>query len=135
MKDSLKAGLTYSRTVKVDKDRTIGFMGDEGRVYSTPHMVEDIEYTCHEMLLEHLEEGENTVGTHVSVDHIGATVEGDSVEITITITSVDGRAISMEAAVKDSIEDVGRGKHNRFVVDVAKTFERLQAKRAKVFGD
>ncbi len=134
MKDTLKPGLTHTNRIKVDRDRTIGFMGDEGRVYSTPNMVEDIEYTCHAFLMDHLDEGENTVGTNVSVDHMGATVEGDSVEITITVVGVDGRAVSMEATVKDSLEEVGRGKHNRFVVDVAKTFERLQAKREKVLG-
>jgi fluoroacetyl-CoA thioesterase len=134
VKDTLKPGLTHTNRIKVDRDRTIGFMGDEGRVYSTPNMVEDIEYTCHAFLMDHLDEGENTVGTNVSVDHMGATVEGDSVEITITVVGVDGRAVSMEATVKDSLEEVGRGKHNRFVVDVAKTFERLQAKREKVLG-
>ena len=92
-------------------------MGDEGRVYSTPSMVRDIEYTCHELLNEHLDDGENSVGTHVSVDHIGATVEGDEVEVSVTITTVEGRAVSFEATVKD-LEEVGRGAHNRFIVDV-----------------
>ncbi len=134
MKDTLKAGLTQTKKIKIDRDRTISFMGDEGRVYSTPNMVEDIEYTCQGFLMDHLDEGENTVGTHVSVDHVGATVEGDTVEINITVVSVEGRSVAMEATVKDSLEEVGRGKHNRFVVDVAKTFERLKAKREKVLG-
>ena len=85
MKDSLLTGLTITKKIEVNRDRTIGFMGDEGRVYSTPSMVEDIEYTCHELIQSHLDEGENTVGTHVSVAHIAATVEGDTVEVTITV--------------------------------------------------
>ena len=134
MKDSLTAGVTATHKIAIDRDRTIGFMGDEGRVYSTPSMVRDIEYTCHELLNEHLDDGENSVGTHVSVDHIGATVEGDEVEVSITITAVEGRAVSFEATVKDSLEEVGRGVHNRFVVDVQKTYERLTEKRKKVMG-
>ena len=134
MKDSLTAGVTAIQKIAIDRDRTIGFMGDEGRVYSTPSMVRDIEYTCHELLNEHLDDGENSVGTHVSVDHIGATVEGDEVEVSITITAVEGRAVSFEATVKDSLEEVGRGVHNRFVVDVQKTYERLTEKRKKVMG-
>ena len=134
MKDSLTAGVTATQKIAIDRDRTIGFMGDEGRVYSTPSMVRDIEYTCHELLNEHLDDGENSVGTHVSVDHIGATVEGDEVEVSITITAVEGRAVSFEATVKDSLEEVGRGVHNRFVVDVQKTYERLTEKRKKVMG-
>ena len=134
MKDSLAVGITITQKITVDRDRTIGFMGDEGRVYSTPSMVRDIEYTCHELLNEHLDDGENSVGTHVSVDHIGATVEGDEVEVSVTITAVEGRAVSFEATVKDSLEEVGRGVHNRFVVDVQKTYERLTEKRKKVMG-
>ena len=134
MKDSLTAGVTATQKIAIDRDRTIGFMGDEGRVYSTPSMVRDIEYTCHELLNEHLNDGENSVGTHVSVDHIGATVEGDEVEVSVTITAVEGRAVSFEATVKDSLEEVGRGVHNRFVVDVQKTYERLTEKRKKVMG-
>ena len=134
MKESLAVGLTSTRKFTVDRERTIGFMGDEGRVYSTPSLVRDIEYSCHELLMEHLEDGENSVGTHVSVDHIGATVEGDEISVLVTITAVEGRAVSFEATVKDSIEEVGRGVHNRFVVDVQKTYERLTEKRKKVMG-
>ena len=134
MKDSLAAGVTTTQKITVDRDRTIGFMGDEGRVYSTPSMVRDIEYTCHELLMNHISDSENSVGTHVSVDHMGATVEGDTVEVTVTITKLEGRAVSFEATVKDSVEEVGRGVHNRFVVDVEKTYERLKAKREKVMG-
>ena len=134
MKESLTAGVTATQKIAIDRDRTIGFMGDEGRVYSTPSMVRDIEYTCHELLNEHLNDGENSVGTHVSVDHIGATVEGDQVEVSVTITAVEGRAVSFEATVKDFLEEVGRGVHNRFVVDVQKTYERLTEKRKKVMG-
>ena len=132
MKDSLVAGISTTAKILVDRDRTIGFMGDEGRVYATPWMVRDIEHTARDWLIEHLDEDEDTVGTHVSVDHIAATVEGDSVEVTITVEDVNGRAVSMSAHVKDSLEDVGIGKHNRFVVDKSKTFERLEAKRAKI---
>ena len=134
VKESLTAGVTATQKITIDRDRTIGFMGDEGRVYSTPSMVRDIEYTCHELLNEHLDDDENSVGTHVSVDHIGATVEGDEVEVSVTVTAVEGRAISFEATVKDSLEEVGRGAHNRFVVDVQKTYERLTEKRKKVMG-
>ncbi len=132
MKDSLVAGLSTTAKIEIDRERTIAFMGDEGRDYATPSMVLDIEYTARNWLMEYLDEGEDTVGTHVSVDHLAATVEGDSIEVTITVTEVNGRAITMSAQIKDSLEEVGKGVHNRFVVDKAKTFERLEAKRAKI---
>ena len=132
MKDSLVAGISTTARILINQERTIAFMGNKGRVYATPSMVLDIEYTARNWLISYLNDGEDTVGTHVSVDHIGATVEGDTVEVTITVEEVNGRAILMSTYVKDSIEDVGKGAHNRFVVDKAKTFERIEAKRARI---
>ena len=134
MKDTLLAGLHVAKKIKINRERTVGFMGVKGRVYGTPSMLEDIEFTCHELIQSHLDNGENSVGTHISVDHMGATLEGDIVEVKIAVTDIDGRTVSFEAEVKDTIEVVGRGKHNRFIVDINKTFERLNAKHEKLFG-
>jgi len=100
-------------------------------VYATPHMVSDVEYTCRDFLLEHLDPGEDSVGAHVSIDHLAATPLGLSVSVEIRITEIDRRRVTFEFSVKDPIEEAGRGKHVRFVVDHAKTHERLAAKRKK----
>ncbi|MFP6761815.1 MAG: hotdog domain-containing protein [Rhodospirillales bacterium] len=134
MKNTLLAGLQVTKKIKINRKRTIGFMGEKGRVYGTPSMVEDIEYTCHELIQSHLDNGENSVGTHISVDHMGATLEGDIVEVKVAVINIDGRTVSFEAEVTDTLEVVGRGKHNRFIVDINKTFERLNAKHEKLFG-
>ena len=131
MKPSLQPGLATSKTLTVDEARCIGFMGKEGMVYATPRMVSDVEYTCRDYLLEHLDPGEDSVGAHVSIDHLAATPLGLSVSISIRISEVDRRRVTFEFSVRDPIEEVGRGKHVRFVVDTAKTRERLSAKRAK----
>ena len=132
MKPSLRPGLSTTVRIPIDRGRTIGFMGDDGRVYSTPSMVHDFEYSTRDFLMDHLDAGEDTVGAHVSVDHLGPTLEGDTVEIVLTVTEVDGRRISVEATMRDSIEEVGRGLHRRFIVDVARQHARLTAKRAKL---
>ena len=131
MKESLVAGIATTARIDIDAARTIDFMGDEGRVYATPELVRDIEMTCRDLLLEHLDDGEDSVGTRVEIDHIGATLMGMWVEISVTVTGVEGRAVSFEISARDNLEDVARGKHNRFVVDVAKTAERLKGKAAK----
>jgi len=131
MKASLKPGVTARKTVEVDESRCIGFMGKEGAVYATPRMVSDVEYTCRDMLLEHLDAGEDSVGAHVSIDHLAPTPMGLSVSIDVRITEVDRRKVVFEFSVRDPIEEVGRGRHVRFVVETAKTRERLAAKRAK----
>ena len=131
MKPSLKPGLETSKSIVVDEARCIGFMGKEGMVYATPRMVSDVEYACRDFLLAHLDPGEDSVGAHVSIDHLAATPLGLTVRIEARIAELDRRKVTFEFSVHDPVEQVGRGKHVRFVVETAKTRERLAAKRAR----
>lgn len=131
MKESLRPGLSKTRRLTVDRDRTIGFMGEEGRVYATPYMVGDIERTCRDLLIEHADAGEDSVGMEVSVRHLAPTLLGMQVEITATVKEIDRRKVTFEVTAKDEIEPIASSTHMRFVVDVAKTHERLKAKSAK----
>jgi predicted thioesterase len=132
MKPSLQPGLTLTRRITVDRPRTIGFMGDEGRVYATPAMVMDVEMTCRELLLAHLDTGQDSVGTRVEIDHLAATPLDAWVEIAATLTAVVRRRITFEFSVRDGLDEVGRGRHMRFVVYTATSRERVAAKRAKL---
>jgi fluoroacetyl-CoA thioesterase len=131
MKPSLKPGLSFTKRISVDESRCIGFMGKEGMVYATPKMVSDVEYACRDWLLGHLDAGEDSVGAHVSIDHLAATPLGLEVSIQVSISEIDRRKITFAFSVKDPVEECGRGTHVRFVVETAKTRERLAAKRAK----
>jgi len=131
MKASLAPGVTSTVGLNVDRERTIGFMGEKARVYATPMLVRDIELASRELLLTHLDAGEDSVGTRIELDHLAATLLGMKVEITITVTAVNGRAVTFEVSGRDSVDAICRGKHGRFVVDVKKTEERLAAKAQK----
>ena len=134
MKATLCAGVSRINRHTVDRDRSIGFMGEEGRVYGTPFLVRDIEQTCRELLLEHGDAGEDSVGTDIAIKHLAPTLLGMSVEITVTVSEVQGRKVSFDVSAKDEIEPICSGTHGRFVVDVGKTIERLKAKAAKRAG-
>jgi len=131
MKNSLHAGLRFAKEILVDESRCIGFMGKEGMVYATPKMVSDVEYACRDYLLQHLDAGEDSVGTQVLIDHLAATPVGLKVSIEIEILEIEKRKIKFGFSVKDPVEEAGRGTHTRFVVENAKRAERLAAKRAK----
>jgi predicted thioesterase len=131
MKASLRPGLSRTKRITVDRDRTIGFMGEDARVYATPRLIGDVEYTCRELLLEHADAGEDSVGTEVSLKHLAATLPGSSVEITVSVTAVDGRRITFDVSARDELDEISRGTHGRFVVDVEKTKARLKAKAAR----
>ena len=132
MKDSLIAGITAQRRFEIDQARTIDFMGDEMRIYATPALLRDIEVHCRDFLLEHLDEGEDTVGVRVELDHLAATLLHMWVDITAKVVEKDGRRITLEVEVTDPLEVAASAKHVRFVVDVERQGQRLQAKAAKV---
>lgn len=132
MKTTLEPGASRSERIEVDHDRTISFLGQDLRLYSTPSMVRDIEYTCLRLIQEHLDEGESSVGIHIEVDHLAATPLGQAVTVEVSVRAVDGRKVSLEASVRDAVEEVGRGRHTRFVIDVARHSEKVAEKLAKL---
>jgi fluoroacetyl-CoA thioesterase len=131
MKPSLKPGVSMTRRIAIDLDRTISFMGEDARVYATPSMIMDIERTCRDLIMDHADTGEDSVGIEVSVKHLAATLPGMNVEIAVKVTSVEGRKVTFDVSAKDELDAVSSGTHSRFVVDVGKTVERLKAKAAK----
>lgn len=131
MSEPLQPGLTATRRYDIDQGRTIGFMGDACRVYSTPSLLYDTEVVCRDLLLAHIEPGKDSVGTRVELDHLGATLLGMWVEITVTIAEVNGAAVTFEFTARDALEQVAKGRHSRFIVGLEKTAQRLKAKLAK----
>jgi fluoroacetyl-CoA thioesterase len=131
VKASLAAGVTATSTLTVDRERSIDFMGEKARVYATPMLVRDIELASRDLLLRHLDPGEDSVGTRIELDHLAATLMGMPVELTVTVAVVNGRSVTLEVSGRDNLDLICRGKHNRFIVDVKKTEERLAAKAQK----
>lgn len=131
MKESLKPGVTDAVSFTVDRERTIDFMGERARVYATPMLVRDIEMASRQLLLEHLDPGEDSVGTRVELDHTAATLLGMRVELKVRVVEAKGRAVTFEFEGHDGLDSICRGRHGRFVVDVKTTEARLAAKAHK----
>ena len=68
----------------------------------------------------------------VKIRHADKPLPGSTVEIAATVTAVEGRKVLFAVTAKDEIDTISSGSHARFVVDKAKTIERLKAKAAKL---
>jgi fluoroacetyl-CoA thioesterase len=132
MKATLQPGVSRVNSILVDRDRTISFMGEDARVYATPRLISDVEMTCRNLMLEHADPGEDSVGMEVALKHLAPTLAGSAVEIVVRVTAVDGRKVSFDVSAKDELDTVSTGTHARYVVDVARVKERLKAKAAKL---
>lgn len=129
---SIELGATATRRVRVDRYRTIGFLGESLRVYATPELVRDVESTCRELLLGYVDAGEDSVGTGISLSHSGATLLGMNVEITATVAAIEGRKVRFVTIARDDAEEISRGEHSRFVVEVERLRGKVGAKAAQL---
>ena len=88
--------------------------------------------TCRQLILDNADANEDSVGMEVALKHLAPTLPGSPVEIAVSVTAVEGRKVSFAVTAKDEIDTISTGAHVRFVVDKAKTIERLRAKAAKL---
>jgi fluoroacetyl-CoA thioesterase len=100
-------------------------------VFATGFMVGLMEWTCLKVLAPHLEEGEGSLGVHINVSHIAATVPGQTVTVEAECTKVMGRRVEFRLRAHDGIELIGEGKHDRIIIPWA-TFVSRVNKKAKL---
>lgn len=127
-------GASLSRRIVIDVPRTIDFLGESLRVYSTPSMVRDVELACRDLLLQYCDQGEDNVGTGISLSHKGSTLLGMTVDVTVGIKAVEGRRVTFATQVRDGDDEISSGEHGRFVVDIEKVRARMTEKAAKARG-
>jgi fluoroacetyl-CoA thioesterase len=101
-------------------------------IFSTPNLVLLLEEAAIEALAPYLREDQASVGTKVEVAHTAATLLGQTVTATATVTEVDRRRVVFSITVVDDVEEIGSGTHERFIVDVPGFEERLAQKSARL---
>jgi predicted thioesterase len=129
-------GTRGERKLLVTSDVAIDFVGHEpARVLSTPQMIAGMEMAARDAVKPLLDEGYDTVGTHVDVKHLAATPIGMSVTFYAEVVSVNERRIGFRVWAEDEVERIGEGTHERFIVNVERLGARVQAKAARKGGD
>jgi predicted thioesterase len=88
-------------------------------VLSTPGMIGMIERNAAILALEHLEDGNATVGFEVCVKHVAAAAEGQTCTAHAKLREVvDGRKLRFDVEVKEGDRTVGVGTHERRVIEI-----------------
>jgi fluoroacetyl-CoA thioesterase len=116
---------TLTRTVTRDMTTQRG----QFHIFSTPNVVLLLEETAIEALRPCLSAGDDSVGSRVEIAHMAPTIEGQIVMATATVTAVDRRRVVFDIVVNDDVEEIARGTHERFVVQLDKFSSRLDDKR------
>ncbi len=99
-------------------------------VFATPMMILVMENAALDAIKPYLEPGESAVGTSVDVQHLSATPVGHEVRATAEVVRVEGKRIDYIVSASDEQGEIGRGTHQRIVIDLQSFNERL-ARKAK----
>lgn len=114
----LKEGLTHTSRLTVSEAQTAQVIGSgDLPVLATPAMLALMENAAMLAVANELEDGQTTVGGHISLSHLKPSRVGAMVEATATLTKVDRRKLFFHVMAKQDGEVIGEGEHLRFVVD------------------
>ncbi len=124
--------IPYELTLQVTPDNVAPrFVSGTPEAFATPALVALIELTAAQMVAEHLESGETTVGTSLQIKHIAPTPIGMMVRCQATLEEVDRRRLRFAVIAWDEEEKICEGWHERFVVNKDRFVANLRDKAGK----
>lgn len=126
MLQELKPGLTGTAETVVRETNTALAMGSGSLlVFATPSMIALMEQAACNAVAVCLDEESTSVGTLVNVTHDAATGMGKAVTATATLVEVQGRKLVFEVTAADEDKQIGKGTHERFIVNKEKFMAKL----------
>lgn len=114
----LRTGIAKMLTEAVTLENTARTLGSGSLlVYGTPAMLTLVERTAVALLEGRLDEGMTSVGTRLNVEHLAPTPVGGKVSCVVTLKVIDRRKLVFSVLVEDQTGIIGKGTHERFLVD------------------
>ncbi len=128
--DNLAIGLSKSVSEIVSNDSTAKTVGSGSLdVYATPMMIARMEEAAATLTEEQLPEGYTSVGILMNVAHTSATPCGIKVSATAKLVKVEGKKLTFEVKAEDEAGEIGRGIHERFIVESRRFQQKADSKR------
>ena len=122
----MEVGICGKQTITVTEAMTAKAMGSgELPVYATPSMIALMEQAACNAVAACLDEESTSVGTFVNITHDAATGMGKKVTAKATLTAVEGRKLVFEITAADEDKQIGKGTHERFIVNKEKFMAKL----------
>ena len=122
-------GLTNTAEDLVTAENTALALGSGSlKVFATPAMIRLIEIAAAELVEKNLPTELTSVGISFDVKHTAPTPLNLKVRADVKIISVNGRKVTFDVAAFDERGEIGRGIHERFIVDRKKFQSKADAK-------
>lgn len=112
-------GESATLEVTVDPSMTAKVAGREIHpVYGTGALVQHMEEVCRQLLVPHLEEGEEGVGYSIEAQHRHPVPAGETILLTASVATVGPKRLVCEVLVRQGTLIVARGTFEQRVVDL-----------------
>ena len=126
----LNPGIKGSASVAVTAANTAAAMGSgELNVIATPALAALVEKACWQSVAPELDPGCGTVGTKLELAHNAPTPVGMMVRCESELTAVDGRKLTFAVTAYDEAGPIGKGTHERFIIQNDKFLAKAQGKK------
>ena len=127
MEINLTIGMSYSIEKIVDEKDSAASLGSGlVPVFSTPSMILLMEEASQMAVQNFLDDGLSTVGTLVNIQHLAATPVGFKVCACAKLIEITGRRLVFEVEAFDTNGIIGKGLHERAVIDVERFMSKLK---------
>ncbi len=121
----LTVGLQAEMTLTVAPEHLASRWGSGGvDVLATPQMIGWMEQVAVRAVDHLLPAGYCSVGIHVDVRHLAATLPGHTVTARATLEEIDGRRLVFRVTAEDDAGPIGEGTHERMIVDLQRFMAR-----------
>ena len=127
----MEIGIKGRAETVVSENNTAKFIGSGSLdVFATPNMIGLMEQAAQVSVAPFLEEGQGTVGTKIEVTHDAATPLGMKVWAESELIEIDRRRLVFEVKAYDECGLIGRGRHERFIIQNEKFLAKANSKAA-----
>jgi fluoroacetyl-CoA thioesterase len=132
MKTPIEVGETRELKVKTLPEHSAQrFYPNLPDVFATPMLGGLMEQVSAELIDQHLQPGEQSVGVSMDLKHLAATPLGMEVRVRTEVTAVEGRKLSFRLEAFDEVEKIGEALHERFIIAADKFNARVVQKAQK----
>ena len=135
MKSTLAPGISYRLQTRVNNHQLVPALFPDSPpiaamppVLATAWLVALMEHACILALEPHLDAGEASVGISIDLKHFAATPKATGIAIDVECIEVQKRRSVWSIVARDEVEEIGRARHERMVVDIVRFADSLAAK-------
>jgi len=131
MSHHFTVGMKHEKRLKTGPEHSARhFFTDLPDVFGTPFLAGLFEGVSAELMAPQLGPGEQSVGIAMDLKHTAPTPLGMEVRVVTELIEIDKKRLVFKVEGFDEKEKIGEAVHQRFIINVDKFNQRVEAKKS-----